>query len=331
MEKRQRSRRPARSGWTRLTGWLGMSFGWALGLTLLLRDPGPDRPRWLELGLLAGAVASAGLWVVAHYKARPYVGDPRPKGGRTSYLLPFSLAWCTAVLGAAGMTQVMLPDRATAEWEQALAQAGGGLRAATVVRVVGTPLDTGTSINEVTVYRSTIVFAVPFTAGARQVTLDGVETTGLPEPGTKERLAFAPDRPDLGVRTAEAIGFDAGSAFGTVWIWALNGFGGVFATIGMYMGLDTVDDARRYQRRVHLPSLVAFGLGAAALLPFLFGHPSGGTGFLLGLVAMLAPWAGVCRAWWGSNEYVPWGVQDEVPVATSSVRPQKAHTPRLRK
>ena len=287
-----------------------MTFGWALGLTSLLHDPGPDRPRWLELGLLAGAVVSAGLWVLAHEKAWPYVGDPRPKVRRTSYLLPISLAWCTALLGVVGMSQVMLPDRATAEWEQALERAGGGLREATVVRVIGTPVDTRTSINEVTVYRSTVVFSVPFTSGPREVTLEGVETTGMPEPGAEELLAFAPDRPDVGVRTAAAIGFDALSGIGHLWIWLLNGFGALFMTVGLYMlGADEVDDARRYQRAVHLPALGLLGLGAAAMLPFLLGHPSGGVAFLLALTGMLTPWAGVGWMLRKSND-TPWWLKD---------------------
>ncbi|MFB7518129.1 hypothetical protein [Streptomyces sp. NPDC056144] len=321
-----RSRRPSRSVWTRLTGWAGLTLAWVLGLRGLVHDPGPARPRWVDLGLLLAVLACAGLWVLAHHKARPYVDDPegRPsRPGRTSYLLPLSLAWCTAVLGAAGMTQATLPDRATAEWRQAVEDAGGGVREATVVRVVGEPVDTDMSVNDVPVYRSTLVFSVPFAAGAREVSLDGFETTGLPKPGEKELVAFAPDRPDLGVRTGEALDVSPGALFASFWILALGFFGGAFLTIGMYMGIEEVDDARRYQPRAHLPALGAFGLGAAAMVPFLLGFPSGVTAFLLGLVGMLAPYAGVCWAWYQSNEAPPWQIKDEAPKPTDGVSLRK--------
>jgi hypothetical protein len=63
------------------------------------------------------------------------------------------------------------------------------------------------------------------------------------------------------------------------------------------------------------------------MLPFLFGFPSGGTAAALGVVGMLAPWAGVCWAWARSNETPPWLIEDE-PAAPRSLRTaQKVSTP----
>ncbi|MDI2129557.1 hypothetical protein [Yinghuangia seranimata] len=211
----------------------------------------------------------------------------RELGGTTAWLMRFGIAFVIGMGGAAALVQVVGPDGENGRWAADVRAAGGGSHTVPIDAVVGTPGETGTTINDQVQYKSTVVLTVPFADGPRQVTVHGVRTLGLPAPGRDAHVLYAPDNPELGVRDDPFGFFD--TLFPMIFFWAFAGVPTILLTVGLTFA--NLERLRVFHPRVHLPAIAFLAAGGALMLPLALGYPEDGVDLELAIPAAIAPWA----------------------------------------
>lgn len=288
--------------WTRLTGWATLLVGYATVLVAVVpyRELPPKRQ---QLWLLGATAACALCWILASALVRAHRRtalrkktwrrrhEPWPEA-RSSHLLCWVLGFGIALTSAAALCQGVGPDGGDGAWQARVQQAGGMAYDLPVQRVVGRPHPADPEAGRTDEYESTVVVRVPFTSGARQVTLDGVRTHGQPEAGATLRLRYAPKQPGLGVRQVPEndIGSFAGRVIALPAIWIVALAAGLVTAIALHRREAGVRRSRRFEPWVHLPAAAVLACGAALIVPLLIGFPATDTGWALACAAAATPW-----------------------------------------
>ncbi|MFB7105452.1 hypothetical protein [Streptomyces hydrogenans] len=267
---------------TRICGWgMVVSAGAAVGCSLAGVSPYP--PLTPELALAGASALFAVAWVVASYrkpKEPDHFGD-RPRKPRTrrgsggsggsggpNPALPYVFGFGIALATVAAFLVVFTPSTARGQWEERMLAAGYGEFEVPVVRLSGEPEFVPAGQDNDAYYLTDVVVRVPFTAGPREVVVEGMYSAAEPlAPGAEVAVYYAPGAPDAPVTEHDQVEEDALflSFALAVWVWPWVIIAGVI--LKSQMEASDLHRLRRFRPAVHLPALGILFAGLVLLLP----------------------------------------------------------------